>query len=602
MTQHASLRWAFVLVAVLAGVSAAQPAAPTNLRAVPNYGGQWIELTWRDNSNDETGFEVHRSTDGGGFVKVGQTGANDAKFADASVNDTSEYIYSVAAFNAGGLSPFAAVDFQNLKILWPVAASHELLHGWNDTIGGAAPAGFHEGVDIQRVGNTVAVTAARGGLVATVLDQQNGLVTIRVKVGATGTDEFDEYNHLGAGLSLTPADVNITTVKAGDKLGNIDQSTFFGVNFVDHVHFVAARTLGGAVVQRHPLAIFKAAADKDPGGKLPAFSDHVGTPAGTMLFQQQGAVVGSYLPFDATHPLWGSIDIMAEVADEMGTNPDQNPNALGYWIEARIGTSCLRASNVKSSAAPYRLFDFTSAWFGQGLAGLALSQAIADAGQNHGPLILEGPPLNPEMYPWPNFKHYVVTNTKGTNGALGNVDANEHWNTNAKNDSQPATSAHANYAGKELATKATEARFPDGLYTVHVLAADLIHPFQDLKADVRLENFPPIVCTALPTGNLPSSTTFVSGSISFCEPMDTTIAALSLLAIDNGASVQLAAWSDDRTLIFTADGLKKDTRFTVTVSKNAKDKPGLPGGNELDGDKDGTPGDDFRYSFYVQKN
>jgi hypothetical protein len=110
------------------------------------------------------------------------------------------------------------------------------------------------------------------------------------------------------------------------------------------------------------------------------------------------------------------------------------------------------------------------------------------------------------------------------------------------------------------------------------------------------------VCRAQPTGDLPSTTTFVSGSIVFSEAMDTSIDPLSLVKIDMGATVQLAAWSGDRALNFTADGLKKDTSYVVTVDKGAKDKLGTPGGNQLDGNKDGTPGDDFTYGFHVKNS
>ena len=40
----------------------------------------------------------------------------------------------------------------------------------------------------------------------------------------------------------------------------------------------------------------------------------------------------------------------------------------------------------------------------------------------------------------------------------------------------PQTGAEIYYVGKPLATKPTDARFPDGDYTIHVLASDLVHP------------------------------------------------------------------------------------------------------------------------------
>ncbi|MCH8241844.1 MAG: hypothetical protein IH897_04430, partial [Planctomycetes bacterium] len=43
---------------------AAQPAKPTNLKAIPNYANNpSIELSWTRNSNDETHFELYREDD-----------------------------------------------------------------------------------------------------------------------------------------------------------------------------------------------------------------------------------------------------------------------------------------------------------------------------------------------------------------------------------------------------------------------------------------------------------------------------------------------------------------------------------------------------------
>ena len=53
---------------------------------------------------------------------------------------------------------------------------------------------------------------------------------------------------------------------------------------------------------------------------------------------------------------------------------------------------------------------------------------------------------NPTIFPID--KHMIVTNTKGTDGRVAN-GANEYWNTDALDDSEPDTVAHANYAGKD---------------------------------------------------------------------------------------------------------------------------------------------------------
>jgi hypothetical protein len=91
----------------------AAPADPTNLVATLQAGPQ-VNLTWQDNSNNETGFTVERSTDN--FVTPGiqfPLPANSTSFLDNPVAPGSTYYYRVFASNAAGpsnASNVASVD------------------------------------------------------------------------------------------------------------------------------------------------------------------------------------------------------------------------------------------------------------------------------------------------------------------------------------------------------------------------------------------------------------------------------------------------------------------------------------------------------------
>lgn len=597
---------AIVAGALLAPVAQSQvPAAPSMLTAIPNYGAAWIELGWRDNSANETGFEVHRSTDGGPFQKIGQTAANETSFGDAGVNAASEYAYSVAAFNAQGLSPFAPVAFQNLKILWPVAASHEILHTWNETIGGAGvvgmnvSTGFHHGVDIQRSGNNNDVTAARGGLVFATNPGPNGAVFIRVKVGAAF--ELDDYNHLDAAIPVAANQV----VKAGQKIGQIDQTGVFTdgagnvVNFVDHVHYDhLAPAAPFAGIPRHPLLVFSAAGDRDPQNQKPGLADHVGSPPGSFRFRRDNPI-GNYLPYSGLEPLFGDFDIIAEVADAQGTNPDQVPQKLEWWIEAPANQGCTRYAAVRTSAKPYVLFDWQRRYFGAGQTTATFAAFlgnVVDMTENFGAALMVGG----QQYPWPNFKHFIVTNTQKATGAPADVNAGQYWNSNAKGDATDPTADGANFAGKMDAAHGGEARFPDGNYTIKIRMRDLVN-VDEVSFSVRIENFPPIVCEAAPKADQPSTTTSAHGYVVFNESMDTALTpASAAVSVSSGASISGAQWSGDRLLVYTIGNLTKNKRYTVTIAKDVRDLPGNPGTNQLDGNADGTAGDPFQYSFFVK--
>jgi fibronectin type 3 domain-containing protein len=78
------------------------PNAPSNLAAVIGGGGS-VDLSWTDNSGNETGFRIERSTDGGATFPVTATvGANVNTYSDTTVAPSTTYTYRVIAFNIAG--------------------------------------------------------------------------------------------------------------------------------------------------------------------------------------------------------------------------------------------------------------------------------------------------------------------------------------------------------------------------------------------------------------------------------------------------------------------------------------------------------------------
>jgi hypothetical protein len=74
------------------------PSAPTGLTAAATSYSS-ISLSWTDNSNDESGFRIERSTDNVNFTEVGSVGANVMSFADTGLTAETTYYYRVRAFN-----------------------------------------------------------------------------------------------------------------------------------------------------------------------------------------------------------------------------------------------------------------------------------------------------------------------------------------------------------------------------------------------------------------------------------------------------------------------------------------------------------------------
>ncbi len=82
------------------------PAAPTNVRAIAGEG--FIEVAWKDNSSNETGFIIYRedlgvaSLDTQVASQIGEVGENVTSYKDEGVNESRKYSYAVAAKGSNG--------------------------------------------------------------------------------------------------------------------------------------------------------------------------------------------------------------------------------------------------------------------------------------------------------------------------------------------------------------------------------------------------------------------------------------------------------------------------------------------------------------------
>ncbi len=85
--------------------AATTPAAPSDLVATP-VSGERIDLTWTDNSTDETGFRIERKTEPSGtFALIATVGANVTKYYNTGLQPGTTYTYRTRAFNGVGDSP-----------------------------------------------------------------------------------------------------------------------------------------------------------------------------------------------------------------------------------------------------------------------------------------------------------------------------------------------------------------------------------------------------------------------------------------------------------------------------------------------------------------
>jgi len=83
------------------------PSAPSNLAASAVSASQ-VQLTWTDNSNNETGFQIERALSiGGPWTQIVTTAAGTTSYGDSGLLASTLYYYRIRATNAAGDSPYS---------------------------------------------------------------------------------------------------------------------------------------------------------------------------------------------------------------------------------------------------------------------------------------------------------------------------------------------------------------------------------------------------------------------------------------------------------------------------------------------------------------
>ena len=103
----------------------AAPAAPSNLTITSVLSNQ-VNVSWTDNSNNETGFKIQRKTGvSGTYVTIWTTAANVTSYmdTDTALRDGTLYYYRVSATNTAGDSAFSNEASGTTALAKPTSAS-----------------------------------------------------------------------------------------------------------------------------------------------------------------------------------------------------------------------------------------------------------------------------------------------------------------------------------------------------------------------------------------------------------------------------------------------------------------------------------------------
>jgi hypothetical protein len=79
--------------------------SPPNNLAAKTVSDTQIDLSWTDNSDNETGFSIERNDQGGNYATVGSAGVDVTTFSDKGLSSGTSYTYRVKALGNGGNIP-----------------------------------------------------------------------------------------------------------------------------------------------------------------------------------------------------------------------------------------------------------------------------------------------------------------------------------------------------------------------------------------------------------------------------------------------------------------------------------------------------------------
>ena len=97
------------------------PTAPTSLTAT-SPGGTQVNLSWIDNSADENGFQIERSTDNSNFSALASVVAGVTTYVDTAITSGQIYYYKVRAYKNSSADTTLGSAFSNTASVTPLAA------------------------------------------------------------------------------------------------------------------------------------------------------------------------------------------------------------------------------------------------------------------------------------------------------------------------------------------------------------------------------------------------------------------------------------------------------------------------------------------------
>jgi len=221
-------------------VTLAPPTAPSTLKATTATANQ-INLTWTDASNNESGFKVEISSDGGAtFTQIGTALANATSYSAGNLIAATSYQFRIRATNNAGDSGYSnTVSAKTLSVPVVYQAESATLGGGaviSKKYGGYTGTGY---VDLPKSGGSInwAVNAATAGsytlsfryALASTTTRTVGLkingVSYTGGIKFTGSGGWNKWATISVTVNLLAGANSIVLTTTGQDSGNIDSMT-----------------------------------------------------------------------------------------------------------------------------------------------------------------------------------------------------------------------------------------------------------------------------------------------------------------------------------------------------------------------------------------
>jgi len=115
------------------GPAEIKPLAPTGLNTVQSSATQ-INLSWTDNSTNETGFKIERKLANGTYQIIGTTNADITNYSDNNgIQAAANYVYRVYSYNSVGNSLTYSNEASINSYSYPVISTNNISQILNST-------------------------------------------------------------------------------------------------------------------------------------------------------------------------------------------------------------------------------------------------------------------------------------------------------------------------------------------------------------------------------------------------------------------------------------------------------------------------------------